>query len=105
MFASCSFTGAMWQLNVPAGLGCILQLTFLVDCLTLCSFCFQPILAVVAQEAVEEGRDAKRRRRDMRELRPLDAGREDRVRDRDRDRPRNDERPSREERDRERHEW
>ena len=55
-----------------------------------------------AQEA-DDGRDAKRRRRDMRELRPLDASREDRVRDRDR--PRNDEHLRREERDRERYEW
>jgi hypothetical protein len=54
------------------------------------------------QEA-DEDRDAKRRRRDMRELKPLDAGREDRARELDR--PRNDERFSREERDRERYEW
>lgn len=58
--------------------------------------------ADVAQEA-EKGRDTKRRKHDMRELRPLQPDREERGRDRER--PRNDERHSREERDRERYEW
>lgn len=56
----------------------------------------------MAQEA-EKGRDTKRRKHDMRELRPLQPDREERGRDRER--PRNDERHSREERDRERYEW
>ncbi|CAL8464716.1 g4251 [Coccomyxa elongata] len=55
------------------------------------------------EKEAEEGRDTKRRKHDMRELRPLQPGREERGRDRER--PRNDERHSREERDRERYEW
>lgn len=54
------------------------------------------------QEA-DVGRDAKRRRRDMRELHSLDAGRDERPRERDWSC--NDERYSREERDHDRHEW